>query len=387
MTEGALHVVLPGSIDTPTGGYRYDRRMVNGLRACGREVRTLELDGSFPRPTPAALAGADAALGDVPDGTTTVVDGLAFGAMPELAARHAGRLDLVALVHHPLMLETGLSPADAARHRDEEGRALAHVRRVVVTSATTATGLDALDVDPARVRVVPPGTDAAPISTGSADGVPALLCVATIVPRKDHATLVEALARVRHRPWRLTCVGSPELDPPTVRALRARIAALGLEDRIELAGALDEADLDAHRAASDVFVLASVHEGYGMALIEAVASGLPIVATRGGAIADTVPHGAALLVDPGDVEAFADALEAVLGDGDLRARLRSAALVARGRLRGWDAAVAEFALAIARDPSGHASGAARSVASDAARDETSSTASGTRSHRTGTAAP
>ena len=344
-----LHFVVPGSLDTPTGGYRYDRRVVRGLRTLGRETLVHELDGSFPTPTPAALDAADAALTALPDGALALVDGLAYGAMPAVAERHADRLDLVALVHHPLMHETGLSAEAVERHRAEETRALAAARRIIVTSRATRDGLAELDVDPARVAVVAPGTDAAPVATGSDDGVPALLCVATLTPRKDHATLVEALARVAHRPWRLTCVGSDEADSVTAAALRERVRALGLEDRVSLVGALDEDELAAVRASSDLFVLASRYEGYGMVFDEAMASGLPIVATTGGAIVDTVPADAALLVPAGDVDALANALDAALGDAAVYRCLREGALAARERLRRWDVAVAEFDAALEPD--------------------------------------
>ena len=344
-----LHVVVPGPLDTPTGGYRYDRRIVRGLRATGRRTLVHELDGAFPNPSSAELEAADEALDALADGALACIDGLALGAMPAVAERHAGRLDLVALVHHPLMHETGLSPEAVERHRREEARALAAVARIVVTSPATRDGLAELDVDPARVAVVRPGTDEAPVATGSDDGVPALLCVATLTPRKDHATLLEALARVAHRPWRLTCVGSDEADPATAEAVRERVRALGLGDRVRLLGALDEAALAAHRASSDLFVLASRYEGYGMVFDEAIASALPIVATVGGAIADTVPAEAALLVPAGDVDALAGALDTVLGDERTRQRLREGALAARARLRRWDEAVAEFDAALEPD--------------------------------------
>ena len=347
-----LHVVVPGSLDTPTGGYRYDRRIVRGLRAAGRRTLVHELDGAFPNPSPGDLEAADEALGALADGALACVDGLAFGAMPEIAERHAARLDLVALVHHPLMHETGLSDEAVERHRRDETRALAAARRVIVTSATTRDGLAELDVDPDRVTVVAPGTDEAPVATGSTDGVPELLCVATLTLRKDHATLVEALARVAHRPWRLTCIGSDEADPATAAALRERVRALGLEDRVRLVGALDEDELAARRAGSDLFVLASRYEGHGMVFDEAIASALPIVATVGGAIADTVPAEAALLVPAGDIDALAGALDTALGDAATLERLRAGALAARARQRRWDVALAEFDAALEPDLAG-----------------------------------
>ena len=109
-----------------------------------------------------------------------------------------------------------------------------------------------------------------------------LLCVATLTPRKGHLVLVEALAALKGRDWRLTCLGSLTRDPETVAAVRRAVAAHGLEDRITLAGEWPPERVGAAYAEADAFVLPSYHEGYGMAFAEALAWGLPVVATEAG---------------------------------------------------------------------------------------------------------
>nr|WP_242482387.1 glycosyltransferase family 4 protein [Thiocystis violacea] len=267
--------------------------------------------------------------------------------MPALVEAAAPRLDLIALIHHPLALETGLEPAEAERLRRSEFRALASVRGVITTSRVTADGLTAYGVSRERTRVVEPGTDAAPLATGSGCERLNLLCVATLTPRKGHAILFEALSRVRDLSWRLACVGSAQRDPAHAQALRARIGALDLADRIQLVGQVDAAALANHYQAADACVLASHHEGYGMVLAEALAQGLPILSTTAGAIVHTVPETAGLLVPPGDVEAMAAALRRFLTDRQLRERLRAGALRARASLPSWNAACDAFADAVA----------------------------------------
>jgi glycosyltransferase involved in cell wall biosynthesis len=342
----ALDLVLPGDPKTLTGGYEYDRRIAAGLRALGWEVTVHALDASFPAPTPAALAGARAALARIPDGRTVVVDGLALGAMPEIAQAEAARLRLVALVHHPLAAETGLDPERADALRRSEARALAAASSVIVTSEATARALAAYGVERTRIEVVVPGTDPAPFARGSGGPGVALLCVATIVPRKGHAVLVEALAGLADRDWHLTCVGSRTRSPATDAALVRQIAALGLDGRVTLAGELDAAALAACYGRADVFVLPTFHEGYGMAIAEALARGLPIVTTTAGAVPDTVPPDAALLVSPGDVGALRAALGRVLDEAGLRARLADGARRSRAGLPTWPQACARFARAL-----------------------------------------
>src|SRR4051812_27846945 len=120
-----LCFVIPGDLATLTGGYGYDRRLIAGLRAAGWNVRHVPLGAGFPFPDVAALATAGQRFEALADGSLVLVDGLAFGAMPEIAERAAGRLRLVALVHHPLAEETGLSAAASEALFHSERRALA----------------------------------------------------------------------------------------------------------------------------------------------------------------------------------------------------------------------------------------------------------------------
>jgi len=344
----SVDFVVPGDPDTPTGGYLYDARILRGLDALGWSVRRHSLAADFPWPSAASLDAAATTLGALPDGRAVVVDGLALaGLVPVLRA--SGRaLRLVALVHHPVADETGLSDGLRERTSRAERAAYALVERIVVTSRWTARRLERDGVPAERIRVAEPGTDrpAAAAHAAPGDRAPArLLCVATLTERKGHALLLDALARVKDLRWHLDCVGSLDRDPATAAAVRGRIAALGLGERVSLHGEVSRAALDALYARASGFVLASHLEGYGMALAEALAHGLPVVATAGGAIPDTVGD-AALLVPAGDVGALADALERALTDAALRRRLAAAARVRASALPTWTEASARFAAAI-----------------------------------------
>ena len=338
-----LDFVLPGDLATATGGYVYDRRIIAGLSALGWQVQVRHLCVSFPFPDQAALQAADRMLAALKDNALVVVDGLGLGAMPAQAEAHAKRLRLVGLVHHPLALETGLAPDDVRRLEGSERRALAAVRRVVVTSPATAAALTTYGVARSSIGIVEPGSAQRPKAKGSGGGAPSLLCVAALVPRKGHDLLLEALYALREQPWRLICVGSLARSPETVAALRGRLLQLGLERRVELVGEVDEDRLAHYYTTADLFVLPSYHEGYGMALAEALAYGLPVVSTRVGAIPQTVPADAGLLVPPGDSTALADALAKLVDNAALRQRLAGAARRAAASLPDWADAAARFA--------------------------------------------
>lgn len=340
--ERRAFLLLPGDPATVTGGYLYDRRIVAGLGAQGWTIELRSPGDGFPLTDAFTRAAAASVVEAIPDGALVIADGLAFGALSALAEAHARRLRWLALVHHPLALETGLSAEHAQLLRASERRALAVARQVVVTSRSTARALADYDVPATKITVIEPGTDAAPLADGSGGDALALLCVATLTPRKGHALLLEALAGLAGRRWTLHCVGNLERDHATAASLRALSARLGIADRVVWHGEQREAALDSLYAQSDVFVLPSFHEGYGMAFAEALARGLPIVGTDAGAIADTVPRDAGTLVPPGDVPALRRALQRVMDEPDHRAALAAGARVARRHLSDWSMAAARF---------------------------------------------
>jgi glycosyltransferase involved in cell wall biosynthesis len=338
--------LVPGDLSTRTGGYGYDRRIVEGLRALHWQVDVDSLGAGFPAPDAGALARAGSVARAQPDGALVIVDGLAFGVLPEMAEAHAARLRWIALVHHPLALETGLAPAQQRALRAAERRSLAVARRVIVTSPSTAGALAEFDVPSARIVVVEPGCDPAPLAGGSGSAALSLLCVASLTPRKGHALLVEALSGLRDRAWTLHCAGSGTLDPACAEALRRCIDRFGLADRVVLHGEQDEAGVARLYAQADAFVLPSFHEGYGMALAEALARGLPVVSTTAGAIPDTVPAAAGALVAPGDLPALRAALRRLIDDADWRACAAAGARAARAQLTTWERRTQQFAAAL-----------------------------------------
>jgi glycosyltransferase involved in cell wall biosynthesis len=338
---------VPGDLATPTGGYAYDRRMIAELGRLGWQIDLIDLGEGFPWPSEAARAAAEAQLLAAPAGRAIVVDGLALGVLPESASRLTGRNPLLALVHHPLALESGLSATQSDALRASERTALAAVRHVIVTSAATARLVASeYGVPAGRITVARPGSDPAPPKPGRGDGPLRLLAVGAVVPRKGYDLLIAALATLTELPWQLTIAGDRTRDPATAAQLDADIARHALRDRVMALGAVSPQRLAALYAEADVFVLASRFEGYGMAYAEAVAHGLPVIGTTAGAIPDTVPADSGLLVVSGDIAALAEALRRVIGDAGLRRRLADAATAAAAQLPSWRSSAEIFAGAL-----------------------------------------
>ncbi|MDH3703202.1 MAG: glycosyltransferase family 4 protein [Alphaproteobacteria bacterium] len=341
-----LHFIHPGPVTRRTGGTIYDRRVIDTLRDGGLDVVLHELDGDFPHCGAATEDAAGRLLAAFPAGARVVADGLALPAFRLSLAAHAGRLRFAALVHHPLADETGLTAADRRRLFDIEQEALRHADAVIVPSAAMRRRLADFDVPAERVFVVPPGTDPAPRATGGASDGLTLLCVASVTPRKGHRTLLAALDRCRDLDWRLICAGPTGLDAACWTQVQNAVARHGLGDRVSFTGTRTGRSLEALYDGADLFVLASAYEGYGMAFAEALARGLPVIASGAGAVAETVPEAAGCLVPVGDAGALAAALRGLMADPALRRAKADAAWAAGRALPDWPEAARRFAAAL-----------------------------------------
>jgi glycosyltransferase involved in cell wall biosynthesis len=339
---------VPGDLATPTGGYAYDRRMIAELQKLGWQIDVVDLGAGFPWADDKTRATAQARLLMVPLGGIIVADGLALGVLPEAARRLRADHILVALVHHPLALESGLTAGQADILRASERAALAAAKHVIVTSPATARQLaEDYGLAPDKITVARPGNDAAPAAPGSTDGIVRLLSVGAIVPRKGFDVLIAALTTLAALPWRLTIAGDRTRDPQAAAQLDADIARHKLGARVTLLGAVSPERLSQLYGEADMFVLASRYEGYGMAYAEAIAHGLPVIGSKAGAIPDTVPAGAGLLVAPDDVGALAQALGRLIGDAEERKTMMAAAQAAARQLPSWRQSAEIFARALA----------------------------------------
>lgn len=336
-----IHFVIPGRLDQPTGGYRYDARIIAGLRALGRELRLHELPGRFPEPDAIAIDAAARLVEALAWDDLCVIDGLALPAFYDRLQEIGPRV--IALVHHPLGLETGLTRAASRRWLMREAAALAKPRGIIVTSAQTRRDLLAMAVQQPIV-VINPGTARSNARARQARP-PMLLTVASLTPRKGHADALRALAGLRSLRWRWSCAGDAARGSGQARRLRALIRAFGLGRRVTLLGALPHERLARLYARAALFLLPSRHEGYGMAFAEALEAGLPCIGYRAGAVPDLVPRSAGRLLRVGDTAGLRHAIRRTLRN---RAAFAAGARRAGKRLPDWDDAARGFAAAIDR---------------------------------------
>ena len=334
-----VHLVVPGPITRISGGTIYDRRIMQGLEQLGHRVVVHELDGTYPLAGEDEREAAEASLAAMEPADRIVIDGLALPAFEHCLGRLPARW--VALVHHPLALE-GWPEATAAMLEGRERRMLHAAGRVIVTGRRTAGDVERLGVPRNRVGVVEPGTERRPLAP--ADGnPPTLLTVGALIPRKGHDLLLSALAGLLDLAWGLVLIGPRGRDLEYEQRVMTLTDDTEVRERVHFEGEVDAGRLAQAYAEADLFVLPSHHEGYGMALAEAIARGLPVVSTRAGAIPDTVPEGCGVLVPPGDLAGLREALRELIADRAARLHLRDGARAARQRLPRWPDQARAFA--------------------------------------------
>jgi glycosyltransferase involved in cell wall biosynthesis len=227
-------------------------------------------------------------------------------------------------------------PDAAAR----EEAVLCAAAAVLTTSRWTRDRLLArYPLEPDAVQVAQPGADLAPLAPGTADGT-ALLSVAAVAAHKGSDILVAALADLTDLDWQATWVGALDREPEFAARVQRQATAAGIGTRLLFAGPRTGPALAASYARADVLVHPSRGESYGMVVAEALAHGLPVIASDVGGIREALgstPEGRSpgLLVRPDSPDALTAALRSWLGEPELRAQLRAAALQRRDTLRSW----------------------------------------------------
>jgi glycosyltransferase involved in cell wall biosynthesis len=346
-----VHVVAPEGFDNPgqpTGGNIYDRRVCAGLAEAGWEVVVATVAAAWPVPDSGARADLARIVSAIPDGEIALIDGLIASPTAAQLLPHTGRIRMTVLLHMPLA--TALDTRHDASVRRSERVMLRAATNVVVTSEWTREQvLTRYEIPASRVHVARPGVDRVAAPARPVRGH--LICVGTLGRHKGQDLLVEALAELGDLDWQCVLAGPLDRDPDFVDQLQTRITRLGYGHRVWLTGVLTGAVLSHAYTTADLLVAPSRSETYGMAVTEALAHGLPVIAAAVGGLPEALGSSTdgtrpGQLIPAGDPAALAAALRGWLGDERHRQRLRAAARNRRSTLRGWEQTTQEIGNAL-----------------------------------------
>jgi len=346
-----VHVIVPEGFDDPgqpTGGNIYDRRVCAGLAEADWEVLVATVAAPWPVRDSGALADLARVVSAIPDSEIVLIDGLIASSAAAQLLPHTGRIRMTVLLHMPLATAVDTHhDAGAARSERSVLRAAAGV--VVTSEWTRRQVLTRYEIPARRVHVARPGTDRVTAPAQPVRG--RLICVGVLSRHKGQDLLVEALADLADRDWHCVLAGSLDRDPDFVEQLRTRITRLGYDRRVRLSGVLTGAALSHEYTTADLLVAPSRSETYGMTVSEALAHGVPVIATAVGGLPEafgSTPDGSGpgQLIPPGDPAALAAALGDWLGDEGHRHRLRAAVRQRQPTLRGWEQTTQEVADAL-----------------------------------------
>lgn len=360
-----IGLVIYGSLETLTGGYLYDRIAVEGLERLGHEVEVIGLGGGpyLSRLSQGLTPGLCRRL---LDGRFDILlqDELCHPSLFWLN-RRLRRLHgppLVAIVHHLMCRE----PRPQWRNwllELVERRYLASLDGFIFNSKTTARTVTAL-VGEGRPHVVAyPAGDrfGIPLSPDSISlrarrpGPLQLLFLGSVIPRKGLLPLLSALAGADRELWRLTVVGSLEFDPAHAAAVRERVDELGLADAVRFVGPCSGEGLVEIMSASHLFCMPYAYEGFGIAILEGMAFGLPAIGCRDGAANETIDHGSnGFLLAADDLAGLAPLVVRLQHDRETLLRLSLAARQTCADRPGWRDSVAAMNAFLTEMQSGEA---------------------------------
>jgi glycosyltransferase involved in cell wall biosynthesis len=354
---GAYLFITPGKIDRLTGGSIYNRILRDSLVKRGARVRTLSVPDPpyFPSLLLSVIIAPWVALRLINRSYDAIIlDSWAHPtlALFSLALGRASRPRVVAIVHQLRSVERR---AGASRFIAEsiERASLARSDLIITVSDFMRRKVEELLGADRPILVARPGCDLRRHEADKADkGVKAgpvrLLFVGNCARRKGLDLLISALSQVKRTHVRLDLVGSLDFDPQFVAELRRSVDLLGLKEVVSFHGRVSDDALERLYRESDLFVMPSYYEGYGIVYGEAMRAGLPIIAQDAGAVREIVREGEnALLVPPDDPRALAEAITRLAADVDMRDRFARRSLELARELPTWEGTCEQIIRALA----------------------------------------
>ncbi|HEX2933974.1 MAG TPA: glycosyltransferase family 4 protein [Bacteroidales bacterium] len=341
-----LHFLIPGDIDTLASCYIYDKRLIEGLKKKGHAVEVHRLSDDFPFPSDESIIQFTKTIRQIPKGETVIIDSLALGVIPAVLKELSITNPIIGLMHLPLSVDPNYSAYQRTLITKPEMEALGYVGKFIVSSLYTQETLINLGIDENKINLVTPGIDDVPQKKNYPERPSKLLSIANMCRSKDHSLLVRALTALKDKDWELHCYGNLDWDRNYLADFQALIRKNNLQKKILVHGTISGKELSDAYLEADLFVHPSDFETYGMAMVEALAHGLPVVASTGGGIQKTIPSKMAQFFKPSDVYGLQSILEELFENPVIYKRLYTQALTYKQTAQTWSQTIELFEKAL-----------------------------------------
>lgn len=320
-----LHFLIPGDINTLTGGYVYNKYIIEGLKTLGYVVNLHQLAGDFPFPSKQSMVECYSIFSDIPAREPIFIDSLAFGPMHKIIGKYFGKNPVIAIMHLPLPKNPNFSPAQKDKLYLQEKNSLGFATCIVAVSEFTKQLILDYGIDSNKIVVINPGVIDIPRKATYPNFPKNLLCVGSYLPGKGQLLLIQALSELIEMKWTLAMYGIQDFDANYVKQIQNSIEKTQLTERVFMNPPIAGKVLTNAYLHADLFVLPSLFENFSMALNDALYCGIPVVTTDGGGIPFSVPKDMGVFVPKGNAKELKYALANILTDSMLYKNLYVAA--------------------------------------------------------------
>ena len=336
-----LLFIQSGDFNTISGGNLYNQRIIEGLKNKGINLKFIPLK-NFPFPKEEDIEELRNYLDKTSGDHLVVIDSLVLGAVPGLVEHYRKRYKIIGLIHLPLHLNIRYDEETREKFRQQDLHSFQKVYSLVVPSPYTKNILTGMGVSASKIEVIRPGQDTYIKDREYSEKPSNLLCVSNISRRKRQLDLLKALSGLKGYDWKLTLCGNPGFDPEYYTDLKLFMEQNVLGERIKFTGQLPPQEIHDYYKQADLFIFPSDFESHPMALAEAMAFKLPVVASLNGANQVILEPEIARFYKTGDVSELQTILKELMVRKSTYAKLTTAYNTLHLNLPTWEESIDRF---------------------------------------------
>ncbi len=316
-----IYWLQPGEIDSVSGGYIYNKNIIEGIRSQSFDLELCIPGTDFPFPSKKSIEKCKAFFNDTERSSIIVIDSLILGTIPDLIEEFSAEHTIVGMIHLPLCISPSFNIETKKRFKQSEIKSFNHSKLLIVTSEFLKSEIMKMGVDEDKIHVISPGINSEIINKSYPDKPNNLLCVSKITSSKGQLDLIKALENIRHLEWNLTFCGGFDEQDNYYKNIRQRISISGMENRIVFTGEISHVEIEKYYKQADLLILTSYFETYSMVLQEAMAFKLPIISTKTGATTQTSDSQVTRFYQPGNIPQLEKQLYTLLNYSDAYKKL------------------------------------------------------------------